>query len=240
MGMEISDITFSIDSIAHIVLQVLLYFTGLYVQIKVILVCWKERSGNTWHIHFAHSIIVIVYFTLNLPFWIVTIAIPDLSDYTGEWFCYLAAFIFQYGNFIITLNSLLVATIKYTFIVHSIKLLHFGKENVKKIFFAIYLFLPLMFATIASVGKDFEQYSELISCFGLTEQTEVTYNTTAKEYQKFFLCKMSSLDKEKSYGSTFHALTQCFCILKSILVWIINTNVPEGFLYYKIFAKMRR
>ena len=240
MDMESSDITFSNGSIVHAVLQVLLYFIGVYVQIKIILVCWKEREGNTWQIHFTNSIIVIVYFTLNLPFWMVTIAIPNLSAYTGEWFCYLAAFLFQYGNFIITSNSFLIATMKYVFILHSLKVLQVGKETVKKIFFAIYLFLPLVFATIASVGKDFEQYSEFISCFGLTEQTVATYNTTAKEYQKFFLCKMSSLNNENSNGSTFYVLTQFFCVLKSSLVWIINTNVPEGFLYYKIFGKMRR
>ena len=238
--MENSNISFSITSILHIVLQVLFYITGLYIQIKVIFVCWKERTGNTWYIHLTQSIIVIVYFTLHRPFWIVTIVIPNLSAHTGEWFCYVAAFIFQYSLHIITSNSFLIAMMKYVFIVHNLKVLSIGKEIVQKIFFTIYLFLPLVFATIASIGKDFDSRSELISCFGLTQQTVATYNTTASGYQKFLLCQMTSLDKEILHGSTFYVMLQCLCIVKNSLVIIINTNVPEAFLYYKIFKKMKR
>ena len=120
---------FSNLNIAIIMFYAVLYFIGLLIQSKTMYVCWKERQGNTWQIHLTYSIAVTIYFSFLIPFSIVSNAFPNLSAHTGQWFCYLAAFILVYGFYIITCNSLLIVIMKYIWIVHDEKVLGWGKEK---------------------------------------------------------------------------------------------------------------
>ena len=239
-NMENSESHFSINLIAYIIAEVSLFCIGLFVQFKIITVCWKDKEGKTWQIHLINSVIVSVYFAFVIPFWISTNAIPHLAAYTGEWFCYLAAFIRFYGFYIIVPSSLWIAIMKYCFILQNNKILQVGEEKTKKVFLLIYLIFPLIFATISCMVNDFDSYSDLTSCFGLTDHALDKYNTTGKNYQKFLFCKMNITDEDVSDRYVFYIMAQCFCVFKSILFFFLNTNVPEAIIYYQIFKKMRR
>ena len=227
------------DTIVHVTIQAILYFAGLFIHIRIITVCWKDKEGKTWMIHMTHSISLMLYFAFHIPFFTFTNTIPNLADqYTGEWFCYLASFITVYGFFIVTLNSLLIAVMKYVFIVHSEKALLYGNEKTQKLFFIINLILPLFLAVFACITRDFDSFSALNSCFGQTEQVLAQYNTWSKNFEKFFLCNLNK-EEDQSYGHTFYVVKQVLCAIKSIGVTLINTNLPEAFFYYKIFQKMK-
>ena len=228
------------SQIPFIIIQAFLFLIGIFIQYKIIYVCWKEQDGKTWHIHMAHSIVVTIYFAFVIPFWRVTQSFPNLSQYTGEWFCYLASFIRIYCFHKLTFNSLLVAVMKYLFIVHSIKTLRFGEAKIKKAFLVLDLALPFVFATISCVMNDIEGYSELVSCFGLSDQVMIQYNTWEKNMQKFFLCNLNMKEEDILAEYTLYVTKQCVCVLKSAVAIFINTNVSEAFIYYKIFIKMRR
>ena len=187
----------------------------------------------------THSISLMLYFAFFIPFFTITTAIPNLADkYTGEWFCYLASFILVYGFSIVSLNSLLIAIMKYVFIVHNKKAVLYGDTKTQKLFFIIYITLPLFLAVFACITRDFESMSELNSCFGQTEEVLAHYDTTSKNFEKFFLCNLNK-EEDLSYGKTFYVVKQILCAIKSIGVIIINTNFPEAFFYYKIFQKMK-
>ena len=228
-------------AIIHIVIQALLYFTGLYIHVKIISVCWKDKEGKTWQIHMTHSISVIIYYTFYIPFFHATNVTPNLAgEYTGEWFCYLATFIVTYGFIIISGNSLLIAVLKYIFIVHTTKALNYGNDRLTRLFFIIGLVIPLVNAVFSCLTKDFEGFAELNSCFGLTEQVLKQYNTWEKNMQKFFLCNLKTGDDQPSQESTLYILKQVLCVIKSIAILFMNTNVPEAYFYYKIFQRMNR
>ena len=228
------------SKVALIVLQTLLYLVGLFIQYKIIFVCWKDKEGKTWQIHLTQSISTIIYFAFHIPFWNLTSTIPGLSSYTGEWFCYMAIFLNFYGFYIITFNSLLVAIMKYTFIVHYQKVLAFGENRAKKLFLTINVGLPFTFAVINCLTKDIEGYADILSCFGLTDHARKKYNTWEKKMQKFFMCNIdwSENDISEKYG--LYVVQQCICGIKSVVGIVVNTNFPEAFLYYKIFSKMKR
>jgi hypothetical protein len=228
-----------IGTIVHITIQAVLYFAGAFIHIRIISVLWKDKEGKTWLIHMTHSISLMIYFAFYIPFFTVTNTIPNLADqYTGEWFCYLASFITVYGFSIVTLNSLLIAVMKYVFIVHHNKALQYGDAKTKKLFFIINVTLPLFLAVFACITGDFESFSALNSCFGQTEQVLAKYNTLSKNFEKFLLCNLNK-EQDLSYGHTFYVVKQVLCAIKSIGVTLINTNFPEAFFYYKIFQKMK-
>ena len=226
-------------TITETIVLVLLYLVGVIIQAKITYVCWKEKDSKTWLIHMIYSMSTIIYFGFYLPLFIVTTEIPNLAaTYTGEWFCYLATFITVYGVTIITFNSLLVALVKYTFIVHHDRTIRKGEQKVQKIFCIINLSIPLFLALFASLTRDFDSYGALNSCFGTTNMIKVKYNDWSMSFAKFFLCDLSN-EASYSYGNLFFILKQTLCVIKSVIVFVINTNLPEAFLYYKIFKKMK-
>ena len=230
----------SIHLIAHIIIQSLLLMVGLVIQFKIIHVCRKDKDGKTWQIHLAHSVNSIIYFLVLVPFWHLSNFIPNLSEIMGEWFCYLAAFFRNYGFYSIPPNSLLIAVMKYMFIVQNETVIRYGERKTQKLFMVINLMVPFVMAIISCVTMDFESFSDLTSCFGLTEQVKAQYNTWEKQMQKFFLCNLNTTEKEIRDWFAFYVIKQSVCVLKSIIVMAINTNVPEAFFYYQIFRTMNR
>ena len=152
---------FSFATIINITVQIVLFFVGFFINLKVILVCWKDRETKTWRLQMAYSISIVLFFAFHLPFSVVSNAIPHLSDYTGEWFCNLATIIIMYGINVMTIHSLLIAIMKYVLIVHPLKALQIGHEKIEKIFFALYLAIPLILAIVIALLKDFESYKIL-------------------------------------------------------------------------------
>ena len=103
--MENQEIQLSVSSIVHIVAQALLYTIGLIIQMKVMYICWKDKDGKTWQIHLTHSLSCTLYFLFVIPFWHISTSIPHLSVVTGEWLCYLSAFVTLYGIETLSLRS---------------------------------------------------------------------------------------------------------------------------------------
>ena len=226
-------------TISETVFLLLLYLVGVCIQYKVTAVCWKDKEGKTWMIHMTNSICTILYFGFYIPFFILTNEIPNLAErYTGEWFCYVATFVTIFGMTIITFNSLLIAVMKYTFIVQHQRVLEYGEKRVKKLFFIINLSVPFFLSLFACLMRDFDAYGALNSCFGMTEHIKQEYNTWPKSYSKFFLCDWIK-GEEYRYGYAFFIFKQTICAIKSTAVAVINTNLPEAFFYYKIFKKMK-
>ena len=233
----------SIHLIAHIIIQSLLLMVGLVIQFKIIHVCRKDKDGKTWQIHLAHSVNSIIYFLVLVPFWHLSNFIPNLSEITGEWFCYLAAFFRNYGFYSIPPNSLLIAVMKYMFIVHHEKMMRLGERNAQKMFMCVNLIVPLVLTTITGVTKHFYALSTLTSCFGMREEIDeirTKYNTWDKNIERYFLCNLNTTEKDILDAYTLYVIKQCLCAFKSIVVLLINTNIPEAFFYYKIFRKMKR
>ena len=221
--------------------EAFLYFTGSYINLKMISACWKQKEGNTWRIHMFHSISLIIYYTFYIPFSRVTHVIPNLAgEYTGEWICYVALFIITYAFAILSQNSLLVAVMKYIFIVHSIKALTYGNDRIKRLFFIIGLAVPISFAIFACLTKDYESFAVVHSCFGQTEQVLKQYDTWEKTFERIFLCNLNEDGNSPSQESIFYIVKQVLCVIRSTITTITNSNVPETFFYYKLFRTMNR
>ena len=110
----------AVPEIIHIIIQVIIYCVGLNFQIRTILVCIKEKN-KTWQIHIAHSVVMSVFFGYLIPFRALTHFVPSLATHVGSWICYISAFVEYFGYHAIVIQSLLIAGVKYLFIVHTLK-----------------------------------------------------------------------------------------------------------------------
>ena len=210
------------SEIFHIIIQILIYFVGLHFQIRTIIVCIKEKN-KTWQIHIAHAIVMSIFFGYLIPFRAVVHFIPSLASHIGSWICYISAFVEFFGYHAMVVQSLLIAAVKYCFIVHTMKARSFGEEKIQKIFLKIHLIYPTVLAMISIITSEFQWRKSIQSCFGISNTQDA-----------LFCGGFSSSEADSNKFVKF------ICVTKTLLASIINCNIPEGYLYYKIFNTMKR
>ena len=217
------------------VMAIMVYFLGAYINWKIISVSWKTKD-KTWKEDIVHSTIMMIVMPWTIVFENVSLHVKVLSRYTGgDWICYLTAFFYSYNTFIGGFHSFTICFMKYIYIVHHEKVREYGEEKLQKIFFFTYFIHPLLLTIPTVILLDFEVYSSVIGCYGLEEGLMDRYAYDG--LSRMFLCKLVVDVRDSEF---LYYLAQGFCSLKMAWVIMLASNIPEGFLYYKIFQFMRR
>ena len=232
-----TDNGFSLGILLHILVQIVLFFIGTCIQVKLISVSNKEKD-KCWKIHVAHSVVLIIHFTFSISFEAIMYFIPLLSQHAGSWVCYVASFITYYCFYSIVTHSMVISVIKYLYIVHFQKVCKWNETRLLYCFFFINILHPL-FLTIANVAaSDWGSNTSLNSCFGTMEEEPGKYNSSVDAIEKPFLCVFQNSNSEDVDAS--YTFKRWLCYIRTIVNILINSNVIEGYFYFKIFRKMRR
>ena len=235
MAFETSQIDYS--WVIRAIVTILVYIIGSYIHIKIIAICNKVKD-KTWQLDIANSIALMISFFFIITFETISDQITTLSDYTGISICYFAAFIYTYASYLGAFHSFCIALVKYLHIVQRDWVNAIGERRFKKMFALTYILHPLMLTIPTVMFYDFEGFPSLIKCFGLQQQLQERYNTSSGNYERMFFCKLSLSEIENE--SLFYNFKQWFCASKMIWVLVLACNLPEGFLYLKIFKNCRR
>ena len=235
--MEELDSGYEIFTILQVVFQVLLFCVGLVIQVQIISVTYKELVAG-WKMTITHSIVTTIHFAFKISFDAVTHFIPFLSQYTGNWICYAASVVIFYSHYSIVAYSLLVSILKYVYIVQHVKTYEWGKDKIQKWFFFTNLVHPLFLAISNVLSSDYRTQF-INSCFGQTKEILRQYNTSIWSLIKVLGCPPKNSEQDSSWYA-YYVTEQCVCILSATINIFFNSNLLEGFFYYKIFKKMRR
>ena len=220
-----------------IIMALVVYPLGTYINWKIISVCRKVKD-KTWQQDVVHSISMMSALFVMVVFENISNVVEVLSEYTGGvWVCYIPAFFYSYNTMIGGFHSFSISLMKYVYIVHNEKVRDFGEEKLKKIFFWTYMFHPLLLTIPTVILLDFEASTSLMSCFGVEAKLKDRYE--GDKLGPMFLCKLT-LDVDESENSLLYLVTQGFCTFKMIWVLMLSSNIPEAYLYFKIFQYMRR
>ena len=209
MSFDYLDLT----SILHLFVQVLMFGIGLYIQLKTILICQEEKS-KTWHIHIVHAIVLIIIFGYDIIFLNIVEWYPEIFIVTGQWPCYVFAFIDIYGATSIGLNTLIVAIMKHLFIVYALKAMLI-ESKIQNFFIFVHTLFPLVVAIVIIVAYDFNGSDEYYSkCLNPTQESVIV--DSGNEQSMFVI------------------------IIQMIFAIVVGSNVLEAFFYYQIFKTMKR
>ena len=190
----------------------------------------------------TNSITMMFVFSFAMIFENVSSHVPVMSQYTGEWICFVAAFIYIYGSYLIGLHSFVVALVKFVFIVHQDSAINYGEDKLKKIFFVTNLVHALVLSVPAVIFYDFESMDSVTECLGLHEKVLEHSNTYCwAQFERVWFCKLNDGGyNENEEPQLFFILKQSFCATRMLWLYLVCSNVPEGVVYYYIFRKMRR
>ena len=220
-----------------IIMALVLYPLGSHINWNIICVCRKVKD-KTWQQDVVHSISMMSAVLVMVVFENVSNLVEVLSEYTGGvWVCYIPAFFYSYNTMVVVFHSFSISFMKYVYIVHNEKVREFGEEKLEKIFFLTYIIHPLLLAIPTVILLDFEASTSLMRCFGVENEIKDRYK--GNKLGPMFLCKLT-LDVDESENSLLYLVTQGFCTFKMIWVLVLSSNIPEAYLYFKIFQYMRR
>ena len=233
---------YPIGTTIHISCQVVLFLIGTFIQTKIISVCRKEK-GATWKIHVCHSVVLIINFAFHISFDALVFFAPSVSYYTGEWLCYLAWLVNYYCFYSIVANSLIISIMKYIFIVHQIPPSGDKGIRIKFVFFFVQLFYPLILTSSHILTSDWTTtFSSMKKCFD--ESSEKITNSInnvddMEEEEKTVFCIFKILDTKQVDIGVYLIGRYVFCIFRTIVNLVVNSNLLEIFFYYKIFHRMQ-
>ena len=231
--------------VASITTLLILFFIGLYLQIKIIKVS-IETKGVNWKVDIQHSITMIIFFSIRICFEMVTYFIPALHQYTGSWFCYLILFINQFGTVSVFSHSLVIAIYKYIYVMHNTFILSIGEDNANLVSVWISIIFPAVFAIslTARPSSTILHYSSVLSCVGMeVEKDTQTHKPWIQRLKTFFTCGFvdtSNHEINDIWNQFIDIINVAGCSITSVLLSIIVLNILEVFFYCRLFAYAKR
>ena len=228
------------ESIITYVVAFFMFIVGLNFHIKVINLSKKEQNTLTWKLDMTNSLVLVVIRLLQLIMHLVTDIIPDLHRYTGNWFCYTLRLLGYSGKLYHIGHSLVVASLKYNIIVKWEKVINFGENRVKEIYFWLNILHPLVGLALRFMVRPdflfaFTGISPSNRCLGEEIYDAAQHNNTSTRYL-FKLCNIPEDPHENWFYHSIGIGRKTLCVLQTIGTYLIAWNVFEIFLYYKIFS----
>ena len=136
----------------------------------------------------------------------------------------------------ITSHSLIIAILKYVFIVHAMKARSFGEDKIKKIFFFISVVLPLMLAINFMIISDFHRSGNLRTCFNPTIEKDTSHDFEPA----FFYTFGNIIGETKDQETIMFYLQLALGIFQNLVTLLTASNVVEALFYFMIFKAMKR
>jgi len=223
-------------TIAFTLVQSIVFIVGFYLQIRTFLVAQSEQD-LTWRLYMSHGVVLLIYHPSCIFMKASAQFLYPLSDFTGVWFCHVSSCLKFIGLVEMYSFSLTTAISKYIFIVHRHQVDECGKAKVQELIFWITLSLRILFAVSLLTnpnGLEIGGLVEYSACFGTSKagmQVDIADH---------FLCGFERMPPNAPYGPFLDGITECFCILQSLIMLSVISNLPEAFLYYKIFRSIHR
>ena len=187
-----------------------------------------------------HSLVLMVHFTLSLSMQTLIYIYPDISHYTRFWwFWEVYRAIKIWGIFAISWHSFSVSVQKYIVIVYW-NVNSFVVRQIETIVFWIFLSFPILWS--AGLMARFPSSSPFSSAI-LPEVKRSLPNHNMESHgvhnfcNGYLFCNFTDSNAMNNYpgASIIYFITEIYCVGQSSITMVINLNIIEAFLYFKIF-----
>ena len=140
-------------------------------------------------------------------------------------------------------HTLVIATMKFVFIVHAMKAREFGDSRIQNIFFWVTFLLPLIFSmeTIWTTRHVTHLHGDLNHCANRgiwPNSTEIP--NSIDNVQPTDILSRFLFENDVDEPTVTFVITVAFRILPFVVFVITVSNILEGLLYFKIFKVMKR
>ena len=179
-----------------------------------------------------------VYWPVTVLFSTTTDFFYPLRDMVGAWYCNFGFLWIVCGMTLVLFHSFIVGLMRYVFVVHNERVVGYGKERAKKLFFLASIMIPV-FVTLWGYlnGRDTSAISSLNKCNGVHHQAFLIENSIGSTMKRNF-CVFEKYEHDP--GQFLATIGQISCKLYSALYVLMGFNVVEGLLYWRTVTHANR
>ena len=218
------------------------FIIGCCLQVKKIKRV-KQEKAFTWELEMYHSIVCISFFSFSVGIEIFEQIIPQDGKSSQVVLCTLARFIKELGVNAIYLHSLSISLCKYIVIVRC-KGLSSWKKNTKRLVISIIIAYPIVWTALGMISRGISSGKAsrndfIKSSISLCDGQDLNGALSEPSTRGLF-CGFNERGNKSSQSSFIFITTEFFCFVQTLVTLIVNMNVLEAFLYFKIFQSMNR
>ena len=166
----------------------------------------------------------------------IILVLPDpANEMFGIWFCHMASILGYVWLFKVWLFSLLVAILRYLYVVHNEKIQEYGLARVQRIFRILFWAIPtgLMILHLA-FRTDHEPTILANRCYGWSLESSSSTNWWYTVKQKFcFYRDYGFTNRFAEYG------LKMGCGVNQFVRILLLSNLPEGVIYYRVHKHLK-
>ena len=226
-------------SLIFFIIKLFLLSVGEYLLFRVYITIKKE-AGLVKNVTTVFICAQLIFWPLWVFFATSTDFIHPLNQVVGEWYCSSGSFLFYFLGTIITSHSFITAVMRYVFVVQREKVEQCGKENLKKGFLFLSVFIPLLVATWEGIeSAELDSMSFINKCRGKHHMVFLVETSTLNVAKRHF-CSFEKYDTAGILGELSAILSQMSCITNKIVQITIGLNIAEGFLYFRTLSYISR
>ena len=222
---------------ANLMISCIILTFGEYINNRVLHFVNRE-TGLVNDVLRVFLCVQMVYWPGAITFQTSTEFVYPIGNMLGSWFCVVEYFWLVTGMTFILFHSFLVGLMRYVFVVHEGKVIDFGKDKAKAIFFWMAILVPCALTVWGFINnKDMSAIASLNKCKGHHHDVfllENDYGSTAKRNFCFF----ETYDGQE--GSIFVTLKRISCTLYSVVFAVLACNVIEGLFYWRTVKRSNR
>ena len=244
LGETLSDVTLyyqplpnPIFAAVNLGISFVILVLGEYINTRVLQFV-KRETGLVMDVLKVFLYVQMVYWPIATFFSASTEFVYPIGNMVGSWFCFAEFFWLVTGMTFILFHSFVVGLMRYIFVVHEEKVICFGKDKAKNIFFWFAILVPCVLATWGFLNnRDTSTIASLNKCKGQHHKVfllENNYDSTAKRN----FCYYESYEGQED--SIIATLKRISCTLHSVLFFILGFNVVEGLLYWRTVKHSNR
>ena len=223
-----------------------IYLVGLAINLKLLKVNNLEGRKNGGHLTQQVTKVFTMSQIILWPMitWValdVTSSLTLLPDVFDSWICFAMKSAVHWFRLYLGFNSLVVAAMRYTFIVHDTKVAAFGKERARKIFLHASLIIPIAITILneAVLGMAIEARPLLSKClhnYGYFESNGTQHlgegdADNGNHYLPIYMFFKNTFPRQ---------LMTILHPFSTVLYLLVLSNIVEGCLYIKIFLHIKR
>ena len=252
----LQDVTFSNETLQQpslspeksyvfIIICTVFMVPGIYLHSLIIKMVCREKKKTEYTLMskalFCYAVVFPVFQMIGIGyvFGIIPHVYPP-ADTIGSWFCFSIEYTSHFIGIYVGILSLLVAVMKYRWIVHNDKMARFGEENAINLFLILHFGIPLVVSLINLVSNGNKDIIPVVDeCWGHTEKTHIDENGVLEYFCYYRRYDIKKYIGEKA-GNFFEPVLRGTCGCLKILYFIFFSNITELMAYVYLWKHLDR
>ena len=201
----------------------------------------KKDTGILTDVIKLQAYIIIASMPIRLIFVTLTDLIHPLNEVLGQWICSSYWVIIKTSIQIIANHSLIIALIRYVFIVHNDKVIEHGKEKLKNLFWYLSIGIPIF--NLLWIATDLIRIDTNIAinrCNGVDHERFLIQSWSSLGLIKKNFDNLQIYRDNNNLSILIAVLRRISKVIQRVWMIVLASNMVEGIIYYKLIQHMRR